>query len=101
VTDPASGPVRTCVGCRRRADQAALLRVVADGSAVRVDPRRRAAGRGAYVHPDPACLAAAVKRRAFGRALRATVDGAAAEVVVAAHLTALGDAGRTASIGDC
>lgn len=38
----------------------------------------RAGGRGAYLCPDPACLEAAGKRRAFGRAFRgpATVDEA-------------------------
>lgn len=70
-------PVRTCVGCRRRDDQAALLRVVAirdEHVATRwrlvPDERRRAPGRGAYVHLDPECLQTAIARRAFGRALR-------------------------------
>jgi predicted RNA-binding protein YlxR (DUF448 family) len=41
-------------------------------------------GRGAWLHPDPACLAEAVRRRAFTRALRAPVrDGAAGAVRVA------------------
>ena len=91
---PGDGPVRTCVGCRRRDAQAALLRVVADQATVRVDPRRRAPGRGAYVHPDPACVALALKRRAFGRTLRTPVDAAAAAAVVTAHLDG---AGLTAS----
>ena len=54
-----------------------LLRVVADPAGpaaqswtVRPDPARRAAGRGAWVHPDPGCVAQAERRRAFGRALR-------------------------------
>ena len=81
-----SGPVRTCLGCRRQAMQDQLLRVVADGPGIAVDPRRRAPGRGAYVHPDAGCVAAAVKRRAFGRALRTTVDSAAAAVVLSAYL---------------
>jgi len=34
------------------------------------DPVRRMPGRGAHVHPDPACLALAVRRQAFRRALR-------------------------------
>jgi hypothetical protein len=44
------------------------------GTAVTVvpDARRRLPGRGAYIHPDPACLALAERRRAFGRALRMT-----------------------------
>jgi predicted RNA-binding protein YlxR (DUF448 family) len=68
------------VGCRQRAVATELLRVVAadgaspDGSARTVipDPARRLPGRGASVHPDPACLALADRRRAFGRALRVT-----------------------------
>lgn len=41
-------------------------------------------GRGAWLHPDPDCLAEAVRRRAFARALRAPVrDGAADAVRVA------------------
>ena len=34
------------------------------------DPRRAHAGRGAWLHPDPACVELAQRRRAFGRALR-------------------------------
>ncbi|MEJ5915892.1 YlxR family protein [Pseudokineococcus sp. 1T1Z-3] len=36
-----------------------------------VDVRRRLGGRGAWLHPDPACLALAERRRAVPRALRA------------------------------
>jgi len=38
--------------------------------AVVPDPRHRLPGRGASLHPDPACLALAERRRAFPRALR-------------------------------
>jgi uncharacterized protein len=72
-----SGPIRTCIGCRVRAAAAELLRVVAapgrTATAVVPDPRHRAAGRGAWLHPRPACVELAKRRRAFGRALR--VDG--------------------------
>jgi len=34
------------------------------------DPRLRMPGRGAWLHPTPECLDLAVRRRAFGRALR-------------------------------
>jgi len=64
------GPVRTCVGCRERADRASLLRVVAVDGVLVVDPGRRLPGRGASVHPDPVCVDLADKRRAFVRALR-------------------------------
>ncbi|RLK62098.1 MULTISPECIES: YlxR family protein [Actinokineospora] len=64
------GPVRTCVGCRVRAVDAELLRVVLVDGAVVPDPRRRMPGRGAWVHPEPGCLAKAEKRRAFPRAFK-------------------------------
>ena len=71
----------------------ALLRVVAatdrdagDSSPVtlRPDPRHRMPGRGAWLHPTPDCLELAVRRKAFGRALRlqAAIDVSA----VARHL---------------
>jgi len=34
------------------------------------DPRRRAPGRGAWLHRDRQCVALAERRRAFARALR-------------------------------
>jgi predicted RNA-binding protein YlxR (DUF448 family) len=66
--------VRTCVGCRRRAARHELLRVVATddgtGPVLVPDPDRRLPGRGANLHPTPDCLALALRRRAFSRALR-------------------------------
>jgi uncharacterized protein len=63
-------PVRTCVGCRGRAPVTELLRVVARDGELIPDPGRRLPGRGASVHPTPECFRAAVRRRAFPRALR-------------------------------
>ena len=46
------------------------MRVVCvDGHAI-VDIRRSMPGRGAWLHPDPDCLAQALRRRALPRALR-------------------------------
>ena len=74
--DGSVGPVRTCVGCRKRELAVELLRVVAvDGNgdhAVTVDTARQLPGRGAWLHPEQACLDAAIRRRAFVRALRIT-----------------------------
>ncbi|WP_407952075.1 YlxR family protein [Plantactinospora sonchi] len=62
------------MGCRKRAPAGQLLRIVAVGDetdhSLRPDPARRLPGRGAHLHPDPACLTLALRRRAFGRALR-------------------------------
>jgi len=63
-------PVRTCVGCRTRAPRTDLLRVVAQGQELVIDDRAVLAGRGAWVHPTPECMDAALRRRAFVRALR-------------------------------
>ena len=71
------GPVRTCVGCRKRELAVELLRVVAESTgngnyAVIVDQSRKLPGRGAWLHPIPQCLQQAIRRRAFTRALRMT-----------------------------
>ena len=66
-----SAPVRTCVGCRTRAEQSALLRVAAVDGRLLPDAAAVLPGRGAWVHPAQQCVSAAVKRKAFGRALRA------------------------------
>jgi predicted RNA-binding protein YlxR (DUF448 family) len=64
-----TGPLRTCVGCRRATDKAQLVRLVWQ-QAVVVDLRQRQPGRGAYLHPTAECFAQAVRRRSLGRALR-------------------------------
>ena len=71
------GPVRTCIGCRKRELAVELLRVVAVSngngqSAVTVDPPGNLPGRGAWLHPEDRCLQAAIRRQAFARALRIT-----------------------------
>jgi uncharacterized protein len=71
------GPVRTCVGCRKRELAVDLLRVVAvsdgnGGNAVIVDSAGSLPGRGAWLHPVPQCLQIAIRRRALTRALRIT-----------------------------
>jgi predicted RNA-binding protein YlxR (DUF448 family) len=78
------GPVRTCVGCRRRAPASDLLRVVARDGSVLPDEGRREPGRGAHLHPTIACLEQAERRRAFPRALRA--EGALDLALLRAHL---------------
>ncbi|MFT4124376.1 MAG: YlxR family protein [Microbacteriaceae bacterium] len=63
-------PRRTCLGCRSRDDRSVLLRVVVLGGEVVPDRSGAAAGRGAWLHPTRDCVEAAIRRRAFGRALR-------------------------------
>ncbi|MDY7541012.1 YlxR family protein [Cryobacterium breve] len=65
-------PVRTCIGCRSRAPRASLLRCVARDSVLVVDETATLPGRGAWLHPSIECFQDALRRRAFGRALRVT-----------------------------
>nr|WP_236683049.1 YlxR family protein [Demequina globuliformis] len=46
------------------------MRLVLGGDHVVVDEAATSPGRGAWLHPTPACLELALKRRAIGRALR-------------------------------
>jgi predicted RNA-binding protein YlxR (DUF448 family) len=63
-------PIRTCVGCQQREEQHILVRWVAEPSGrIKIDDKRREAGRGAYVHRDRACLEGAVKG-GFSRSFR-------------------------------
>lgn len=73
-------PMRTCVGCRTTAPQAELLRIAVVGDAPVADPRRRAGGRGVYVHQRGACLAAA-GRGGLARALRRSVSRAQLDAI--------------------
>jgi len=66
-------PERTCIGCRRKAGPSALVRLARrpDGALAlgRAEP-----GRGAWLCAGSgSCFDAAVRRRAFGRALRCDV----------------------------
>ncbi len=84
------GPVRTCIGCRERVLAVELLRLVAVSSgsgqsAVTVDSAQSLPGRGAWLHPDERCLEAAIRRRAFTRALRITGSPDTSAVVEHLH----------------
>ena len=66
-----TGPLRSCVGCGRKAPQSELLRFVAkDG---RLVPGSGEPGRGAYTCRRLSCFERAVSRRAFNRTLRQNV----------------------------
>jgi uncharacterized protein len=66
-----TGPVRSCVGCGRKAPQRELLRFVADDGLL--VPGERRPGRGAYTCRRLSCFERALSRRAFNRALRRSV----------------------------
>ena len=67
-----TGPIRSCVGCGRKAAQGELLRFAA--AAGQLVPGTGIPGRGAYTCRRLACFERAVSRRAFNRTLRQTVQ---------------------------
>jgi uncharacterized protein len=71
---PRREPLRTCVACRVEAGKRALVRVVRRaGGGAAIDRTGHAAGRGAYLHADAACIEIARKRKALERALKTIV----------------------------
>ncbi len=69
MTEP---PLRSCVGCGRRAPQDDLLRFVARNG-ILVAASRGQEGRGAYTCRRLACYERALERNGFSRVLRTRV----------------------------
>jgi predicted RNA-binding protein YlxR (DUF448 family) len=67
-----TGPIRSCIGCGRKAPQSELLRFAAPAG--HLEPGTGIPGRGAYTCRRLACFERAVSRRAFNRTLRKTVQ---------------------------
>ena len=104
----ASEPVRTCVGCRARTAKRELVRVTVGSDShgrqvVVPDPLGSAPGRGAHLHPTTACYELAVRRKAFGRALRipvGRVPGKPDSAAVSSYIAACGPAQAAAPNAD-
>ena len=61
-------PMRQCVGCNTSKPKKELVRVVkAPTGEISMDLTGKKPGRGAYICPDPACLAKARKKKALER----------------------------------
>ena len=71
---PKKIPMRQCVGCREMKPKKELIRVVKSPEGeVSLDFKGKKPGRGAYLCPDPACLARARKSKALERAFSAAL----------------------------
>src|SRR5262245_22700467 len=71
-------PIRTCIGCRRREPAAEMVRLAVQmragepaASVVVADGAR--SGRGASVHPRPACLETGLRAEVLSRAFKQKV----------------------------
>lgn len=72
---PKKIPMRQCLGCREMKPKGELIRVVRSPEGeISLDFRGKKPGRGAYLCPDPDCLAKAKKGRAIERAFSAQVE---------------------------
>lgn len=71
---PKKIPMRQCVGCGEMKEKKTLIRIIRtpEGRII-LDRTGRANGRGAYICDDPACLAAARKRKSLNRAFKMQV----------------------------
>ena len=71
---------RTCVCCRKKAGKDALLRIVrSKNGEIRLDPKQRLEGRGAYVCREGDCFSLLQKKRGLERAFRCKIPPEAYE----------------------
>jgi predicted RNA-binding protein YlxR (DUF448 family) len=66
-------PQRSCVACREKTDKRLLTRVVNTAEGIRLDPRGKLNGRGAYVCHKPGCWDKVIAGDVLNRALRMTL----------------------------
>jgi predicted RNA-binding protein YlxR (DUF448 family) len=71
----AAEPIRTCLGCRRRASAVELVRLRLDAGQIVIGGQ---SGRGASIHAEAACLDRASKAGGYARAFKRP----AADIVV-------------------
>ncbi|MBQ7038743.1 MAG: YlxR family protein [Clostridia bacterium] len=70
-------PLRKCTGCGEMKPKKELVRIVKDPEgAISLDRTGKKAGRGAYICPEEACLAAAKKARRLEKAFSCQIPDA-------------------------
>lgn len=80
-----SEPLRTCIGCRTRDTQRAMVRIIRSGGGdghlpnIHVDGDRRLPGRGAWLHPSEECLAKTIRRDGLARAFKTMIEAPEAQ----------------------
>ena len=75
-------PQRQCLGCREMKNKKDLIRVVrSPEGTISLDFKGKLPGRGAYVCPDPMCLAKARKSRALERAFSTAIPAEVYELL--------------------
>jgi uncharacterized protein len=80
-------PQRMCVSCRETLAKRALVRVVRGPDGVRIDPKGKAPGRGAYIHEQRSCWKSALSG-SLAQALRTELT-AEERTLLQAHFDSL------------
>jgi len=80
---PKHVPQRTCIACRQVAGKRSFVRIVRTEAGVEIDTTGKRAGRGAYLHPNQHCWQAVLQGNRLGQALRATLNPAEREKLLA------------------
>ena len=90
-------PARQCIGCMTSRPKKELVRVVrAPSGEISIDLVGKKPGRGAYLCPDPACLAKAKKKKALERCFEQPVPAEVYEALEAQLTEAAKEAARNA-----
>ena len=77
-------PMRRCVGCMQSKPKKQLVRVVKNAAGeISIDLIGKKPGRGAYICPDPACLAQAQKKKALERGFETAIPAEVYEALKA------------------
>jgi len=63
-------PERSCIACRGKTAKRKLIRLVGSADAIKIDPKGKEAGRGAYLCPVRQCWDAGLKGNRLEHALR-------------------------------
>ena len=67
-------PLRKCTGCQEMKDKRELIRIVRnDAGEFSLDRTGKKPGRGAYICPNPECLAKAQKSKGLERSFKAPI----------------------------
>lgn len=75
-------PIRRCVGCGEGKPKKELVRVVRSPEGeISLDTTGKKPGRGAYICPDPACLAKARKAKRLERAFEQPIPPEVYEIL--------------------
>ena len=77
-------PMRRCTGCGEMKEKKSLIRIVRTPEGeIKLDRTGKTNGRGAYLCDDPACLAAARKKKALNRAFKIQIPDSIYEELTA------------------